>query len=79
MTPHGVVSRTPDGGVTWRAVLCARPGAMLLTHGPKGAKVVVTVGRGHVDHHARTTNLVVYRTGDGGRDWTPEVIALPSR
>lgn len=37
---------------------------------------MVSLTRGHVQHHAKFTNLVVYKTGDGGRSWQPSVVKL---
>lgn len=51
---------------------------MLTQEAPLGADVVVSLSRGHVQHHATFTNLVVYRTADGGRSWRPSVVRLPA-
>lgn len=77
LSDTGVVIRTVDGGATWTAVL--RPGreTSLLAASAQRAVVVRAVGRGHVDHHSANTNLIAYRTTDGGTDWRPSVVRLP--
>jgi hypothetical protein len=42
------------------------------------ATVIVQVGSGHVDGHARRTDFVTYRTVDGGRTWRPTIVRLPA-
>jgi len=79
LSDTGIVIRTVDGGATWTAVL--RPGreTSLLTASAQSAVVVRAVGRGHVDHHSANTNLIAYRTTDGGTTWRPSVVPLPPR
>jgi photosystem II stability/assembly factor-like uncharacterized protein len=78
LSDTGVVIRTVDGGATWTAVL--RPGreTSLLAASAQSAAVVRAVGRGHVDHHSANTNLIAYRTTDGGTTWRPSVVRLPT-
>lgn len=78
ITDHGYVTRTSDGGPTWRVVWKGSRSARLLVQGPQTAEVTVTTTRGHVQDHAGYTNLVVYRTADGGRSWQPSVVRLPT-
>ncbi|HEY2201666.1 MAG TPA: hypothetical protein VGH56_07240, partial [Solirubrobacteraceae bacterium] len=42
------------------------------------ASVVVSLTRGHVQHHAAYTDLLIFRTSDGGATWRPTVVFLPS-
>jgi photosystem II stability/assembly factor-like uncharacterized protein len=75
----GTVKRTTDGGRSWRTVLHlpggAAAGAELAVQNPQTATVVVTASG--VAGHSRRTDLVAYRTTDGGARWTPTVIKLP--
>lgn len=78
LSDTGVVIRTVDGGATWTAVL--RPGreTSLLAASAQSAVVVRAVGRGHVDHHSANTNLIAYRTTDGGTTWRPSIVRPPA-
>jgi hypothetical protein len=40
--------------------------------------VLVSLTRGHVGKQAKYTDLVTYRTIDGGASWRPSVVGLPS-
>jgi photosystem II stability/assembly factor-like uncharacterized protein len=88
LTSHGQVVRTTDGGHSWATVWSSprsEPAGLegvspiLSTQSASTADIVVEVSRGHVDGHARYTNLVVYQTSDGGATWRPSVVALPRR
>lgn len=76
ITDAGLVIRTTDSGTSWQAVLHAAGPASLLAGSAQTALVVRTAGRGHVHHHAADTNLIAYRTTDGGTHWTSSAIAL---
>jgi hypothetical protein len=41
------------------------------------AAIVITATTGSLGAHDRRTDLVAYRTTDGGTHWTPTVITLP--
>ena len=60
----------------WVACLdgCA---AMLTARSVTSASVVMILTHGHRGEQARFTNLVVYRTSDGGATWNPSVVHLP--
>jgi photosystem II stability/assembly factor-like uncharacterized protein len=84
LTTHGQVLRTTDGGQSWVTVWSSprseppgQAGAspLLTTQSATSADVVVEVTRGHPSR----TNLVVYRTSDGGTHWRGSVVALPRR
>jgi hypothetical protein len=87
LTVHGDVIRTADGGRSWSTVWTvglSQPSAlaghtpMLSQQGPLTAAVLVILSRGHVQHHSKFTNLVVYRTTNGGQSWQPSVVRLPA-
>ena len=79
---NGTVKRTTDGGQTWQTVLQtpvgADGGAELAVQDAQTATTVVAASTGGVTDHRRRTNLVSYRTTDGGAHWTPTVIKLPT-
>ena len=77
----GTVKRTTDGGRTWQTVLQAavphESGPQLVVQDAQTATIVVTATAGSLGAHDRRTDLVAYRTTDGGIHWTPTVITLP--
>ncbi len=79
---NGTVKRTTDGGRTWQTVLQtpvgADGGAELAVQDAQTATIVVAASTGSVTDHRRRTDLVSYRTTDGGAHWTPTVIKLPT-
>ena len=79
---HGAVQRTSDGGQTWQTVLQVPASGgnapQLTVRDAETATVVVAAIAGSVTRHDRRTELVAYRTSDGGVHWTPTVIHLPS-
>jgi photosystem II stability/assembly factor-like uncharacterized protein len=83
LTTHGQVVRTVDGGESW-ATVWSRPRSepagqspsispILATQSATAAELVVEVA------HRRLTNLIVYRTSDGGATWRGSVVSLPPR
>jgi photosystem II stability/assembly factor-like uncharacterized protein len=52
---------------------------ILVAQTSNSAIVVTMITRGHVGQQAKLTNLVVYRTTDGGQTWRPYVVPLASR
>ena len=77
ITDNGIVLRTLDGGRSWRSVLNAGPRAVLMAASASTVLVVRAIGRGHAQHHSTNTNLVAFRTSDGGAHWLGTTIALP--
>ena len=77
----GTVKRTTDGGRTWQTVFQApvpyESGPQLVVQDAQSAAIVVTATTGSVGAHDRRTDLVAYRTTDGGTHWTHTVITLP--
>jgi photosystem II stability/assembly factor-like uncharacterized protein len=76
---HRRLLRTSDGGRDWTPVLevtAIEP--HLVQQDARHAAVLAMVVRGHFQRHARYTNLVVYRTADGGRSWRRSVVGLPA-
>lgn len=82
LTFRGQVVRTTDGGQSWTTVWSpprsepaglAGASPLLTTQSATSADLVVEVTR------HRFTNLVVYRTNDGGVHWHGTVVALPGR
>jgi hypothetical protein len=77
----GTVKRTTDGGRTWQTVLQAavpyESGPQLVVQDARTAAIVITATTGSLGAHDRRTELVAYRTTDGGTHWTPTVITLP--
>lgn len=51
---------------------------MLTAQSATSASIVMILSRGHVDRQSKFTNLVVYRTDDGGATWHPSVVRLPA-
>lgn len=85
ITEHGAVIRSADGGASWQSVwsdahLPRDLRGQVLTLSAQNAETAELVGlltTGHVDNHARHTNLVVYRTTDAGQTWGVRVVRLP--
>ncbi|MGH2859507.1 MAG: hypothetical protein ACRDMJ_18690 [Solirubrobacteraceae bacterium] len=86
---HGTIYRTADGGSSWQAVWHpgaphgqAMPGAspILSAQSADDASLLVqlTIGPTSRGRIPRATNLVVYRTTDGGANWYPSIVKLPS-
>ena len=79
---NGTIKRTTDGGQTWQTVLQTPAGAdgaaELAVQDTQTATIVVAASTGSVADHRRRTDLVAYRTTDGGAHWTPTVIKLPT-
>jgi hypothetical protein len=71
--PTALRSRPP------RLVAAASATPTLTVQSASSASVVMIVTRGLVSGQARFTNLVVYRTTDGGATWNPSVVPLPER
>jgi hypothetical protein len=87
------VSRTTDAGLTWKSVWAANSQPPLLrsqappplvaglnplsAQSPTAASVVMTVVTDG-GKRSRYTNLVVYRTSNGGATWIPSVVRLPA-
>lgn len=85
---HGTIYRTADGGRSWQAVWHpagpngpapgARPVLSVQSADDASLLVQLTIGpisRGGIP---RATNLVVYRTTDGGANWHPSIVKLPA-
>ena len=78
---NGTVQRTTDGGQSWRTVLRlpARQGlGQLVVRSGSAATIVVEVTAGTVAGHDRRTELVAYRTTDGGAHWQATLVHLPN-
>jgi photosystem II stability/assembly factor-like uncharacterized protein len=77
---HSQVTRSSDGGVHWQPVFNVPQvsGAVandtLVATGPSSADLLVSATRGGTHGQAGSTVLVVYRTADAGRNWTPSPI-----
>ena len=85
---HGTIYRTADGGASWQPVwhsggLHGRPtpgfSPVLSAQSADDATLLVQLRRGPIsrDRVPRSTNLIVYRTSDGGRSWRSTVVKLP--
>jgi hypothetical protein len=78
----GTIKRTTDGGQTWQTVLqaprSADGNADLAVQDAQTATIVVAASTGSAAGHDRRTDLVTYRTTDGGAHWIPTVIRLPT-
>jgi hypothetical protein len=77
----GTIARTADGGRTWRAVWSqpnghGRPAALSVQSATTATEVVSV---SHTQHGIERTNLVLYRTTDGGGHWKRTPVALASR
>ena len=77
---HSQVTRSTDGGAHWQPVFNVPqvPGAVvnntLVATGPSSASLLVSATRRGKHRQAPSTALVVYRTADAGRNWTPSPI-----
>jgi hypothetical protein len=77
---HSQVIRSIDGGVHWQPVFDVPEGRgatvddTLVATGPSSAELLVSAMRGGRHGQAPSTALVVYRTADAGREWTPSAI-----
>ncbi|MGH3261115.1 MAG: YCF48-related protein, partial [Trebonia sp.] len=85
---RGTIYRTTDGGSSWQAVWHpggphgrSMPGAspILAAQSADDASLLVqlTTGPTSRDRIPHATNLIVYRTSDGGANWYPSVVKLP--
>jgi BNR/Asp-box repeat len=85
---HGTIYRTADGGASWQPVWRSDgthgrpiPGLSPILSAQSGhdASLLIQLTRGPTsrDGVPRSTNLLVYRTRNGGRSWTPSVVELP--
>lgn len=85
---HGKIYRTTNGGDNWQLVWSpggphggSAPGQTqeLSTESPNDATLLVSIINGPVSHDRvpRSTNLILYRTTDGGHSWNPSPIKLP--
>jgi hypothetical protein len=52
---------------------------LLIAESPTSASLVTAITSGGTRERAKHTNLVVYRTTDGGRTWRPYVVPLRVR
>jgi hypothetical protein len=87
---HGAVLRSTNGGATWQTVWSLAqqvpalrasylPGTYpgdLIAQGPETATMQLSLVRGRSGSAAAYTNLVRYRTTDGGRTWNARVVSL---
>jgi photosystem II stability/assembly factor-like uncharacterized protein len=74
----GALQRTTNGGRSWHTVLTgAGRGPSLDIESSTTATVVASATTGTRAAHTRRTELVAYRTTDGGSHWTHTLIHLP--
>ncbi len=59
--------------------IAAGPNPLLIAQSPTSASLVVAIAHGRLGQHSKLTNLVVYRTTDGGRTWQPYIVPLGNR
>jgi photosystem II stability/assembly factor-like uncharacterized protein len=77
---YSQVTRSTDGGVHWQPVFNGPrvPGIVVTNYivatGPSSAGLLVSATRGGRQGQPPSTALVVYRTADAGRSWTPSAI-----
>jgi hypothetical protein len=77
--PSGALQRTTNGGRSWQTVLRgAGPAPAVDIESSTTATVVATATTGTRAAHTRRTDLVAYRTVDGGSHWTHTLIRLPT-
>jgi len=75
----GVLQRTTNGGRSWLTVLRGvGPDPGIDIESSTTATVVATATTGTRAAHTRRTELVAYRTVDGGSHWTHTLIRLPT-
>jgi hypothetical protein len=75
---HGVLERTTNGGRSWQSVLRgvgSHPALDIQSATTATAIAIATTGT--TSKHDRRTELVAYRTTNGGTRWTHTVIPLP--
>ena len=81
-TRTGATIRTIDGGRSWHTVGTppsdARPRSAALSV-QSATSATEAVPETHTQDGVQRTNLVVYRTIDGGSDWQRTLVPLPSR
>ncbi len=86
-TTNGHIVRTTNGGGSWSTVwkvggsqtpTLAGHSPMLITQNTTTAAVLLSLTHGHVGQQAKYTNLVTYRTTNGGATWQPSVVRLPA-
>jgi hypothetical protein len=76
---NGELQRTTNGGRSWRTVLRgAGADPAVDIESSTTATVVATATTGTRAAHTRRTELVAYRTVDGGSHWTHTLIHLPT-
>ena len=77
--PGGALQRTTNGGRSWQTVLRgAGAGPAVDIESATTATVVATATTGTRAADTRRTDLVAYRTVDGGSHWTHTLIRLPT-
>ncbi|MGI8714537.1 MAG: hypothetical protein ACR2NR_15450 [Solirubrobacteraceae bacterium] len=75
----GALQRTTNGGRSWQTVLRgAGPAPALDIESSTTATIVAIATTGTPAAHTRRTELVAYRTIDGGSHWTHTLIRLPT-
>jgi hypothetical protein len=75
----GALQRTTNGGRSWQTVLRgAGPAPAINIESSTTATVVATATVGTPAAHNRRTELIAYRTVDGGTHWTHTLIHLPT-
>lgn len=76
---HGALQRTTDGGRSWQTVLRgAGLDPALDIQSATTATAIATATVGNSKTHNRRTELVAYRTTNGGERWTHNLIHLPT-
>lgn len=85
---HGTIYRTTDGGNSWHAVWHSggphrrsTPGVSPVVSAQSANEasllVQLTIGPISRDQIPHSTDLIVYRTTNGGADWYPNLVKLP--
>jgi hypothetical protein len=74
----GVVQRTTNGGRSWQTVLRGAGRSPSLDIESSTTATVVASATTGTTAHTRRTELVAYRTTDGGTHWTHTLIHLPT-